>query len=57
MRLPQPGNAKSQYAVLTAAAANGGTEPDQHKEAASWQADDFWDHAMYRAVAYIRAAT
>jgi len=25
-------------------------------EVASWQADDFWQYAMYAAVAYIRAA-
>jgi hypothetical protein len=49
-------NAKLQYAVLAAAAVHGGTEPDLLDEAASWQADDFWEYAMYAAVAYIRAA-
>jgi hypothetical protein len=49
-------NAKLQYAVLAAAGVHGGTEPDLLDEVASWQADDFWQYAMYAAVAYIRAA-
>jgi len=49
-------NAKLQYAMLAAAAVHGGTEPDLLDEVASWQADDFWQYAMYAAVAYIRAA-
>ena len=49
-------NAKLQYAVLAAAAVHGGTEPDLLDEAAAWQADDFWQYALYAAVAYIRAA-
>jgi hypothetical protein len=49
-------NAKLQYAVLAAAAVHGGTEPDLLEEVAYWQADDFWQYAMYAAVAYIRAA-
>jgi hypothetical protein len=49
-------NAKLQYAVLAAAAVRGGTEPDLLDEVAAWQADDFWQYAMYAAVAYIRAA-
>jgi hypothetical protein len=49
-------NAKFQYAVLAAAAVRGGTEPDLLDEVAWWQADDFWQYAMYAAVAYIRAA-
>jgi hypothetical protein len=49
-------NAKLQYAVLAAAAVNGGTEPDLLDEVAYWQTDDFWQYAMYAAVAYIRAA-
>ena len=32
------------------------TELDLLDEVASWQADDFWQYAMYAAVAYIRAA-
>jgi hypothetical protein len=49
-------NAKLQYAVLAAAAIHGGTEPDLLEEVAYWQTDDFWQYAMYAAVAYIRAA-
>jgi hypothetical protein len=49
-------NARLQYAVLAAAAVHGGTEPDLLDEVASWQADDFWQYAMYAAVACIRAA-
>jgi hypothetical protein len=49
-------NARLQYAVLAAAAVHGGTEPDLIDEVGSWLADDFWQYAMYAAVAYIRAA-
>jgi len=49
-------NAKLQYAVLAAAAVHGGTEPDLLDEVAYWQTDDFWQYAMYAAVAYVRAA-
>ena len=49
-------NAKLQYAVLAAAAIHGGTEPDLLDEVAWWQTDDFWQYAMYAAVAFIRAA-
>jgi hypothetical protein len=49
-------NAKLQYAVLAAAGIHGGTEPDLVDEVALWQTDDFWQYAMYAAVAYIRAA-
>ena len=49
-------SAKLQYAVLAAAAVHGGTEPDLLDEVASWQADDFWQYAMYAAVAFVRAA-
>jgi len=42
-------NAKLQYAVLAAAAVHGGTEPDLLEEVAYWQADDFWQYAMYAA--------
>ncbi len=47
---------KLQYAVLAAAALHGGTEPDLLDEVAWWQADDFWQYALFAAVAYIRAA-
>ena len=49
-------NNKLQYAVLAAAALHGGTEPDLLDEVAWWQADDFWQYALYAATAYIRAA-
>jgi hypothetical protein len=47
---------KLQFAVLAAAALHGGAEPDLLDEVAWWQADDFWQYALYAAVAYIRAA-
>jgi hypothetical protein len=49
-------NAKLRYAVLAAAGVHGGTEPDLLDEVASWQTDDFWQYALYAAVAYVRAA-
>jgi hypothetical protein len=49
-------NSKLQYAVLAAAALDGGTEPDLLDEVGWWQADDFRQHALFAAVAYIRAA-
>ena len=47
---------KLQYAVLAAAALQGGTEPDLLDEVAWWQTDDLWQYALFAAVAYIRAA-
>jgi hypothetical protein len=47
---------KFQYAVLAAAAVHGGTEPDLLDEVSWWQTDDFWQYALFAAVAYIRAA-
>ena len=47
---------KLQFAILAAAALRGGTEPDLLDEVAWWQTDDFWQYALYTAVAYIRAA-
>jgi hypothetical protein len=49
-------NKKLQFAVLAAAATRGGAEPDLLDEVAWWQTDDFWQYALYAAVAYIRAA-
>jgi hypothetical protein len=49
-------NKKLQYAVLAAAALHGGTEPDLLDEVAWWQTDDFWQYALFAAVAYVRAA-
>jgi hypothetical protein len=59
--LPEPTfrgrqNTKFQYAVRAAAALQGGTVPDLLEEVAWWQADDFWQYALFAAVAYIRAA-
>src|ERR1039458_6090239 len=48
-------NTKLQYAVLAAAALHGGTEPDLLDEVAWWQAGDFWQYALFTAVACIRA--
>jgi hypothetical protein len=47
---------KLQYAVLAAAALQGGTGPDLLEEVAWWQTDDFWQYALFAAVACIRAA-
>jgi hypothetical protein len=49
-------NTKLQYAVLATAALHGGTEPDLLDEVAWWQAGDFWQYALFAAVACIRAA-
>jgi hypothetical protein len=42
--------------VLAAAALHGGTEPDLLDEVAWWQTDEFWQYALFAAVAFIRAA-
>lgn len=47
---------KLQYSILAAAAISGGAEPDLLDEVAWWQADDFWQYALYAAVAFIRLA-
>jgi hypothetical protein len=49
-------NKKLQFAILAAAALRGGAEPDLLDEVAWWRTDDFWQYALYAAVAYIRAA-
>ena len=49
-------NKKLQFAILAAAALRGGAEPDLLDEIVWWQTDDFWEYALYAAVAYIRAA-
>lgn len=49
-------NRKLQYAVLAAAAMHGGTEPDLLDEVVWWQTDDFWEYALFAAIAYVRAA-
>lgn len=48
-------NKKLQFAVLAAAAIHGGTKPDLLDEVVWWQTDDFWEYALFAAVAYIRA--
>ena len=45
---------KLQYAVLAAAALHGGTDPDLLDDVAWWQSDDFWQYALFAAVAYVR---
>ena len=50
-------NTKLQYLVLAAAALQGGTEPDLLDEVTWWQADHFWQYALYAAVACTRAAS
>ena len=47
---------KLQFAVLAAAAQHGGVEPDLLDEVVWWQTDDFWQYALFAAVAYIRIA-
>jgi hypothetical protein len=59
--LPEPAfrgrdNKKFQYTVLAAAALHGGTELDLLDEVSWWQTDDFWQYALFAAVAFIRAA-
>jgi hypothetical protein len=49
-------NQKLQFAILATAALRGGAEPDVLGEVGWWQTDDFWQYALYAAVAYIRAA-
>jgi hypothetical protein len=47
-------NRKLQFAVLAAAALHGGAEADLLDEVIWWQADDFWQYALFAAIAYIR---
>jgi hypothetical protein len=49
-------NTKLQYTVLAAPALQGGTEPDLVDEVSWWQTPDLWQHALFAAVAHIRAA-
>jgi len=42
--------------VLAAAALHGGVEPHLLDEVAWWQTDDFWQCALFAAIAYIRVA-
>ena len=56
MHLPRPGKQEDPLPALAAAALHAGTEPDLLDEVAWWQTDDFWQYALFAAVAYIRAA-
>jgi len=47
-------NRKMQYAILTSASVRGGVEPDLLDEAGWWRADDYWQYALFAAVALIR---
>ena len=47
---------KLRYALLCAAATKGGVEVDLLDEVPNWGSDDFWQYAMYAAIAYVRAA-
>jgi hypothetical protein len=47
---------KLKFAVLAAAAVHGGVAPDLLDEVRWWQTDDFWQYALFAAVAYIRVA-
>ena len=49
-------NHKFRFAVLAVAALRGGAEPDLLDEVAWWQTDDFWQYALFAAIAYIRIA-
>jgi hypothetical protein len=47
-------NRKIQYAILTSASVRGGVEPDLLDEAGWWRAADYWQYALFAAVALIR---
>jgi hypothetical protein len=47
---------KLRFAVLAVAALHGGAEPDLLEEVVWWRTDDFWQYALFAAIAYIRAA-
>jgi hypothetical protein len=44
-------NKKLQFTVLAAAALRGGAEPDLLGEVTWWRTDDFWEYALWAAVA------
>jgi hypothetical protein len=48
-------NSKVKFAVLAAAARRGGLEADLLDEVVWWGTDDFWQYALYAAVALARA--
>jgi len=47
---------KLRFAVLAVAALHGGADADLLEEVIWWQTDDFWQYAMFAAIAYVRAA-
>ena len=47
---------KLRYALLCAAATNGGVAPDLLDEVSYWGTDDFWLYSMFAVIAYVRAA-
>jgi hypothetical protein len=56
VRLPQTAERQTPVRGPDRSSRPRGTEPNLLDEVASWQAYDFWQHAMYAAAAYIRAA-
>jgi hypothetical protein len=55
-RLPRPGKREVPVRGAGRSGLQGGTEPDLLAEVAWWQTDDFWQYALFAAVACIRAA-
>jgi hypothetical protein len=47
---------KLRFAVLAVAALHGGAESNLLDDVVWWQTDDFWQYALFAAIAYIRAA-
>jgi len=48
-------NRQIQYAILTSASLRGGLEPDLLDEVIWWGNDDYWQYALYAALALVRA--
>jgi hypothetical protein len=47
---------KSFYTLVTPPALRGGVAPDLLGEVQWWQADDYWEFALYALIVYVRAA-
>jgi hypothetical protein len=56
VHVPWPGQAQAPVRYLAVAALHGGAEPDLLDDVVWWRTDDFWQYAMFAAIAYIRAA-
>ena len=56
VHLSRPANHEAPVRGAGRSSPPGGTEPDLLDEVAWWQTDDFWQYALFAAVAYIRAA-